>query len=214
MQQALQLLDQCLEASLLQQSNQFFPMKGHLQSVDSGYAIEFAVVVAWRAHTGQVRKGSSIPYISHPLTVAKILLEAGCSTDLVVAGLLHDTVEDTATTIEYIRDTFGENVTAIVAGCTEQHCGLSWEECKRRHIARIEIACWNVQMVTCADKLHNVQSMTNQYAQMGESFWLHFARGRKEQAWYYKSMTLALGRQLRDVPLYKDLCMAVNVLFA
>jgi len=75
-------------------------------------------------------------------------------------------------------------------------------------------ACRDVQMVTCADKLHNVRSMASQYTQRGESFWQHFARGRQEQAWYYRSMTLALGRQLQGLPLYNALCDAVEDLFA
>ena len=214
MQQALQLLDQCLDASLLNQGGKLAPGTQCFQSLDPRYALEFAVIVAWRAHSGQVRKGGSIPYISHPLAVAKMLLKADCSQEVVVAALLHDTVEDTATTLEYIRDTFGETVAAIVAGCTELHCDLGWEACKRRHIARIETACRDVQMVTCADKLHNVCSMASQYTQWGESFWQHFARGRQEQAWYYRSMTLALGRQLQGLPLYDALCNAVEGLFA
>jgi (p)ppGpp synthase/HD superfamily hydrolase len=214
MQRTLELLNQCLDASLLEQGKKPLVMAEPCQLVDRHYAIEFAVAVAWRAHAGQVRKGGNVPYISHPLTVAKMLLEAGCSQEVVVAGLLHDTVEDTATTLEYIRDTFGEAVSTIVAGCTELHCGLSWEECKRQHIARIETACWNVQTVTCADKLHNVRSMASQYAQMGDSFWQHFARGRQEQAWYYRSMSLALGRQLQGLPLYETLCAEIEELFA
>ena len=55
------------------------------------YALEWAA----RAHRGQVRKGSSVPYLVHPLNVAKILIHQGCEEDLVIAGLLHDTVEDT-----------------------------------------------------------------------------------------------------------------------
>ncbi|HEY5140625.1 MAG TPA: HD domain-containing protein [Methylococcales bacterium] len=178
MQQALQLLDQCLDASLLNQSGKLSPVTQCFQSLDPRYALEFAVIVAWRAHSGQVRKGSSTPYISHPLAVAKMLLKADCSQEVVVAALLHDTVEDTATTLEYIRDTFGETVAMIVAGCTELHCDLGWEECKRRHIARIETACRDVQMVTCADKLHNVCSMASQYTQRGES-WVFLTKTAK-----------------------------------
>ena len=53
-------------------------------------AVEFAT----KAHSGQFRKGTNVPYLVHPLGVCKILIEAGCSEDVVVAGLLHDTVED------------------------------------------------------------------------------------------------------------------------
>jgi (p)ppGpp synthase/HD superfamily hydrolase len=59
-------------------------------------AIEFAV----KAHRGQLRKGTTIPYVSHPMEVARILLQAGCSDTIAIAGLLHDTVEDAGVTVE------------------------------------------------------------------------------------------------------------------
>ena len=56
-----------------------------------------AVVFATKAHHGQVRKGSDVPYMIHPFETAQILTEAGCSDEVVIAGLLHDTLEDTTT---------------------------------------------------------------------------------------------------------------------
>ena len=54
-----------------------------------------AIELAARAHRGQVRKGSGVPYLIHPLNVAKLLIQEGCEEEVVVAGLMHDTVEDT-----------------------------------------------------------------------------------------------------------------------
>jgi len=62
-------------------------------------AIEFAA----GAHRGQYRKGSKIPYNIHPLNVGKILIEHGCFDEVVIAGILHDTVEDTPVTLDNIR---------------------------------------------------------------------------------------------------------------
>jgi (p)ppGpp synthase/HD superfamily hydrolase len=78
--------------------------------------IDLAIEVAAKAHENQFRKGTDIPYITHPLAVGLILAKAGCSDDVIIAGILHDTVEDTSITLDYIRDTFGNKVSTIVKG--------------------------------------------------------------------------------------------------
>ena len=65
--------------------------------------INLALEVAARAHDGQFRKGTDIPYITHPFAVGILLLKSGCSEEVVMAGLLHDTLEDTSLTVEEIR---------------------------------------------------------------------------------------------------------------
>jgi (p)ppGpp synthase/HD superfamily hydrolase len=82
--------------------------------------IQKAIVVAALAHEGQVRKGTSIPYITHPYTVGMMLARSGCSDEVVAAGILHDTVEDTELTLEYIAREFGEKIAAIVEGCEQE----------------------------------------------------------------------------------------------
>lgn len=71
------------------------------------------------AHSGQVRKITGEPYFSHPLNVARILRRAGFREEVVVAGLLHDAVEDTEMTDADIRATFGDEVADLVASHTE-----------------------------------------------------------------------------------------------
>jgi (p)ppGpp synthase/HD superfamily hydrolase len=71
--------------------------------------IDLAIEVAVRAHQNQVRKGTDIPYITHPIAVGIILAKAGCPDEIVVAGILHDTVEDTKVTLDNVREKFGEN---------------------------------------------------------------------------------------------------------
>ena len=80
---------------------------------------EKAVEFATAAHAGQMRKLSNQPYILHPLQVAETLEKAGFCEELVVAGLLHDTVEDTDTTLEQIEREFGTKVSSLVAAHTE-----------------------------------------------------------------------------------------------
>jgi (p)ppGpp synthase/HD superfamily hydrolase len=82
--------------------------------------IAHALALAVEAHDGQKRKGTSIPYISHPMGVASIALEHGADEDQAMAALLHDAVEDGG--FEYaqrIREQFGDRVADIVQGCTD-----------------------------------------------------------------------------------------------
>lgn len=113
-------------------------------------AVEFAV---W-AHGGRTRKGKDVPYITHPLAVALSLARAGCAEDVVIAGLLHDVVEDTSVTLEEVRERFGAGVAGIVAACTEDK-RLPWEDRKARMLETLTHAPLAVKLVACADKLHN-----------------------------------------------------------
>ena len=93
-------------------------------------AIEFAA----RAHSGQYRKGTKIPYIVHPLGVAKLLIEHGCPDHIVIAGILHDTTEDTPVTLEQIKDIFGLAVAALVEEASEPDKSDTWENRKKSTI--------------------------------------------------------------------------------
>ena len=79
-----------------------------------------ALALAVKAHKGQYRKGTTIPYISHPMAVASIALEHGANEDQAMAALLHDAIEDGgAQYAKEIQDQFGPHVLAIVEGCTD-----------------------------------------------------------------------------------------------
>jgi (p)ppGpp synthase/HD superfamily hydrolase len=90
-------------------------------------AIEFASL----AHKSQFRKGTDIPYISHPFGVAMLLQQAKCEEEVILAGLLHDTLEDTDTTEEDIRSRFGPTVLELVIAASEPDKSASWEERKQ-----------------------------------------------------------------------------------
>jgi len=95
--------------------------------------LEKAITEAAIAHGDQKRNGKSTPYIAHPFSVGMILSQAGYSVDLVVAGILHDTLEDTNLSVERIEDLFGAHVASIVQGCTEPDRSLSWRLRKKTH---------------------------------------------------------------------------------
>jgi (p)ppGpp synthase/HD superfamily hydrolase len=151
-----------------------------------------AIEVAAIAHVGQVRKGTNTPYISHPYAVGMMLARAGCAEDMVIAGILHDTVEDTDLTLDYIEEHFGPGVARIVEGCSEPHKGNPWEERKSHTLQYLRTAPWDIRVVSCADKLHNIQTVSETYQSIGDRVWERFKRGRKEQEWYYRGLVESL----------------------
>jgi (p)ppGpp synthase/HD superfamily hydrolase len=174
--------------------------------------IDKALQVSSRAHQRQFRKGTDIPYITHPVAVGMILLKAGYREEVVAAGILHDTVEDTDLTLEDIMREFGTEVTEMVAGCSEPDKTLSWEDRKEHTIGFLKTASEDIRAVACADKLHNIRSIINDYEKEGEDVWFRFNRGKNDQKWYYSSLVESL-RSSGSFPLVEELEKEVNRLF-
>ncbi len=159
-------------------------------------AIEFAT----KAHTGQFRKGTKVPYIVHPLGVAKILIEAGCSEDVAVAGILHDTVEDSSTRIDDIRRDFGEEVARLVEGASEPNKSDTWENRKQHTIDILETAPMDAVYVSLADKLANIRDIRADYEKLGDDVFLRFNRPKEKQEWYYRAMADLFSKRIVDEP--------------
>lgn len=164
--------------------------------------INQAIMFATKAHEGQVRKVSGMPFIFHPLAVGCLLADAGEDEDVIVAGILHDTVEDTEVTLVQIRETFDDNVAELVDGCSENKA-LSWEERKAETIAFLETASEKVCVVTCADKVHNLLVSVEGIKEQGEDFFVHFNKGYEDQKWYYGSIKQVLQTRIPEHPLCK-----------
>jgi (p)ppGpp synthase/HD superfamily hydrolase len=154
--------------------------------------IDRAIEVAAVAHRDQVRKGTELPYVSHVYAVGLMLAREGLPDDVITAGILHDTVEDTVLTLDDIRRDFGDHVAAIVEGCSEPDKGASWEERKQHTIEHLRTASWEVCAVAAADKLHNLRTVSREMESAGEDVWARFKRGRAEQAWYYHGLVGSL----------------------
>ena len=160
-----------------------------------------AIQVAAAAHGDQKRKGTDIPYITHPFMVAMTLSQAGYPEDVVVAGVLHDTIEDTDLTLDDIKSRFGKRVADIVQGCSEEDRTLSWKARKQHTIDYLKTAPIEVRAASCADKLDNAMSMLADYREMGESLCDRFNTGKKEQEWYYRGLVTGLCNRLDQEPL-------------
>jgi (p)ppGpp synthase/HD superfamily hydrolase len=156
-----------------------------------------AIELAARAHHGQVRKGSEIPYIVHPLAVAGILILANCPEHLVIAGILHDTLEDTPVTLEDIRSPFGREVADLVVALSEPDKKAPWEERKAHTLDHLEQkATLDMLLVSVADKLDNMRAIREGLEIAGEAFWLRFNRPRENQKWYYQRLADVFERRI------------------
>ncbi len=149
--------------------------------------IEKADALAVRAHEGQMRKESAVPYITHPRAVAAILKNHGFSDTVAAAALVHDVVEDTPVTIEDVRRELGEDVAALVAPVTHDDT-LSWEEKKQKYIDEVEAAPIEAKAISVADKIHNAQSLIAAHEVQGGAVWKHFNRGRDKKIWFEEAM--------------------------
>ena len=181
---------------------------------------------AFEAHDGQKRKGTKAPYIIHPMDVAIILMKNHASDDIVIAGLLHDTVEDTDTTIEDIEENFGKEVARLVRGVTEpsklnkeesekEKCPDRWKNNKTHTIEFIKTAEKDMKILSCADKLSNIRSMIEDKKIIGAELWKKFSAPQEEQKWYYSSMCKSFieGESIEKIDMYKQFKGAVKKLF-
>ena len=180
-----------------------------------------ALVYATRIHDGQLRKGpAGIPYISHPLAVASLILEAGGAEDEAIAGLLHDAAEDTGgeARLSEIAEFFGERVADTVRGCSDSleqdpQRKAPWRERKEAHLKHLEQATSSVLIVTAADKLHNGRSLVEDLT--ADPLYLsHFNAGDDDVLWYYQSMHEALVRLEAPKTLTDSLGRTVSSLAA
>ena len=151
-----------------------------------------ALTFAMAAHGGQKRKGSEVPYVAHLLGVASLVLEAGGDEEMAIAGLLHDTIEDTDTTAGDIAATFGPRVAAVVEGCTDtdETPKPPWRARKERYLAHLGSPATPPEVLTVsrADKLHNARSMLLDCRALGDDFWSRFNADVDEQLWYLSSL--------------------------
>ena len=158
-------------------------------------AFERALRMAALGHRDQVRKGSGTPYIEHPMAVALILDRAGFEEEVVIAGLLHDLVEDTDVTLDQVRRSFGERVAEIVAACSEEKLDSlgrkrPWIDRKTDHLEVVGQSNDDVHAVVLADKLHNLISIQLDQSE-GLPVWSSFNATRAEVLCYYEAMLFA-----------------------
>lgn len=167
--------------------------------------VENAITFAAKAHGNQKRKGTDIPYITHPFAVGMLLQREKCSKEVIAAGILHDTLEDTETTFKDLTDAFGVHVANLVQAASEHDKTLPWEVRKQQTIDMLKDASLEEIQVIAADKYHNLISIQNDLRLYGDSVWQRFKRGKREQHWYYGSIVKAISPRKKEFNIIGEL---------
>jgi (p)ppGpp synthase/HD superfamily hydrolase len=159
--------------------------------------LERALRWAATSHQGQARRASGVPYFEHVVAVAMALDRLGFDEPVVIAGLLHDVVEDTEATFDDVRARFGPAVAELVAHCSEVKNDAEgrkrpWIDRKRDHLAALAGAPVEARAVVLADKLHNLLSITCDLDD-GLDVWAHFHAERDAVLWYYRTAVDTFG---------------------
>jgi len=161
-------------------------------SLQLGPRFTEAFLYAAEKHATQTRKRTDVPYISHLMAVAALVLEAGGGEDEAVAALLHDVVEDCGgmPVLEEVRRRFGNRVADIVQGCTDAYTipKPEWKKRKLDYLDTLRRASDDVRLVSAADKLHNVRTILADYRREGDAVWDRFSGRRDGTLWYYRAV--------------------------
>ncbi|HLX86207.1 MAG TPA: HD domain-containing protein [Terriglobales bacterium] len=144
-------------------------------------------------HAGQTRKQTAVPYLSHLMAVASLVLEAGGDEDMAIAALLHNVVEDCGgmPRLREVHKKFGPRVARIVEGCTDsfgEPKGV-WIERKKDYLHEVKHADAETRLVSASDKLHNVRTILSDYRRDGEAIWSRFSGKKEGTLWYYRALS-------------------------
>ncbi|MEO8911187.1 MAG: HD domain-containing protein [Gemmatimonadaceae bacterium] len=187
----------------------------------AGYSdvINHALAFAAKHHDRQVRKGTKLPYLTHPANVAVILTRYGCGNDTVVAGILHDVIEDcvrdgyTAEMLEQrIGDKFGAKMLKTVLAVTyrktdDEGVELSGDERKADYLERLAGANDEARWVCAADKIHNASSIVADLRRTidPQTVWNRFSGGKTDTARWYRQVYDRLREVGFDAPIMTEL---------
>lgn len=173
-----------------------------------------AIKYATEKHCKQKRKGTDIPYIVHPLETMTILNSMNADDTLLIAGVLHDVVEDTEATIEEVRNMFGNAVADLVGEHTEDK-SKTWKERKEESIKATAEGSRSLKMLVMADKVSNLRALFRDVGRWKEEVWKRFNAPKQMQAWYCSKLIDALNEMQYDkdardvywemVDLFKDI---------
>lgn len=160
--------------------------------------IKKAIEISAMIHKSQCRKGTKIPYVTHPFLAFLIGCKYTKDENTLVAILLHDGPEDTELTFEEISHEFGRDVSEIVRGVTkEKQCAkLSWSEREKKYLSNLKNARIESLIVCASDKIHNMMSTIDEYGDDGEKFWKRFNATKGQKIRYYENVLEVLKERL------------------
>ncbi len=179
---------------------------------DDSTLIERAMRLAARAHLGQTRKESNLPYLMHPSMVALMLARHGFGSEVLAAALVHDVLEDTEVGEIEMREELGEEVLALVKAVSYDQA-LSWEQARVAYIEAVRQAPEGAKAISVGDKIHNAQSLILGHEAMGKTIWSNFTRPRDKKLWFEEEM-LKMLRESWQHPLVEEYAALVEKLKA
>ena len=201
-----------------------FPPDSSVAPSMTGYSdrINHAFAYAAKHHDQQVRKGTRLPYLTHPANVAVILTRYGCGEDAVVAGILHDVVGDCVrqgwtreTLDERIGTKFGNGMLEMLLSVTERRTDddgveLSSDDRKDDYLERLSLASEDALWVCAADKVHNANSILSDLRRTSfpETVWGRFSAGREGTVRQYARVSERLREVGFTAPIVDELAHA------
>lgn len=168
------------------------------------YRVEQAIRAAAILHKDQIRKGEiPYPYVTHTFAVAMIVADYTKSEDVIVAALLHDTLEDTDYTREELSEDFGGTVLALVESVTrpETKEKESWTDAKKHYIKQLKEAPQDALVIAAADKIHNMRSMVESYYEKEEELLADFGGSLEDRLIMYQEISNIMNRNLNNAIL-------------
>ena len=167
--------------------------------------IEKAIAFATQAHEGQFRKGTTRPFIVHPLEVGQIVATLTDDAEIICAAFLHDTIEDCEdVTREIIACEFSERVADLVDQESEDK-SKTWIERKGTTIERLKSAPWEVKIIALGDKLSNMRDIDRDYPENGDNLWNRFRMKDKQMiGWYYKGILNSLQDAMGEMEAFDE----------
>lgn len=172
------------------------------------FRIEQAIRAAAVLHKDQVRKGSiPFPYITHLMAVTMILVDYTDNEDVIVAALLHDTIEDTDYTLEELQEDFGGTVKEIVVALSEPRGKegerLSWSERKKAYAKQLKGAPEEALIIAAADKSHNMRTIVEEYYEDHQRFLKDFGGKLDDRIQLYQDIANVLNSRLKNAILHE-----------
>ena len=183
-----------------------------------GKILDQAIVFATKAHEGQFRKGTQVPYILHPMEAGAIIGTMTTDEEVIAGAVLHDVVEDTETTVEDVIRLFGERIGSLVASESENKredfpAESTWKIRKQETLDHLSTASIDVKMITLGDKLSNIRAIYRDYQIIGDELWQRFnQKDKNEHYWYYSGIAKCI-TELSDYQAYKEYCDLINKTF-
>lgn len=184
--------------------------------IENSQRLVRAISDAAKWHQNSFRKGTDIPYIAHPFGAMSLLQMYGIDDEeVLISALFHDLIEDTPCTLDYIENHYGKRIAKIVNGVTETDKSFTWEQRKLHTLENLRKQAYEVKLVTLADKLNNLLSLSEDFRKHGDKIWLRFKRGQAFQRWYYVRLVQEFSKDLTLSyhPMFKHFSELVQVVF-